>query len=49
MIEKVEGIKKENRLLDLLSTRKAKYVIGTVLLSGIGVALPRIFHILAGS
>ena len=40
---------KENRLLDLLSTRKAKYVIGTVLLSGIGVALPRIFHILAGS
>ena len=49
MIEKVEGIKKENRLLDVLSTRKAKYVIGTVLLSGIGVALPRIFHILAGS
>ncbi len=49
MIEKVEGIKKENRILDVLSTRKAKYVIGTVLLSGIGVALPRIFHILAGS
>ncbi len=49
MIEKVEGRKKENRLLDVLSTRKVKYIIGTVLLSAIGVALPRIFHILAGS
>lgn len=47
-MEKVEYIKKTNRLLEILSSRKAKYIIGTFLLSGIGVALPRIFHILAG-
>lgn len=47
-MEKVENIKKTNRLLEILSNRKAKYIIGTFLLSGIGVALPRIFHILAG-
>ncbi|MCI8482478.1 MAG: hypothetical protein HFJ27_05445 [Clostridia bacterium] len=39
---------KEN-LLQALSTTKAKYVIGTMLLTGIGIALPRIFHVLAGS
>ena len=50
MNEKVETIKKEtNRLSEILSNRKAKYIVGTVLLSGIGIALPRIFHILAGS
>lgn len=42
-------IKKENRLLKTLSTRKATYMIGTLILSGIGIALPRIFHILAGA
>ncbi len=47
-MERVENIKKTNRLLEILSSRKAKYIIGTFLLSGIGVALPRIFHILAG-
>lgn len=47
-MEKVENIKKTNRLLEILSSKKAKYIIGTVLLSGIGIALPRIFHILAG-
>jgi len=47
-MEKVDYIKKTNRLLEILSSRKAKYIIGTFLLSGIGVALPRIFHILAG-
>ena len=41
--------KKQNRLLEALKSRKGKYVVGTVLLSGIGVALPRIFHILAAS
>ncbi|MCX4302593.1 MAG: ECF transporter S component [Clostridia bacterium] len=46
-MEKIE--KKENHLLEILQTRKAKYVVGTLLLSGIGIALPRIFHILAGS
>ena len=48
-MEKIEEMKKENKMLKALSTRKAKYIIGTVLLSGIGVALPRIFHVLAGS
>lgn len=47
--EKVESIKKSNRLLEILSTKKAKYIVGTILLSGIGVTLPRIFHILAGA
>ena len=36
-------------MAELLSNRKAKYVLGTVLLSGMGVALPRIFHVLAGA
>ena len=49
MIEKVESIKKSNRLVEILSNRKAKYIIGTILLSGIGIALPRIFHVLAGT
>lgn len=48
MLEKVETIKKQNRLVEILQNKKAKYIIGTVLLSGIGIALPRIFHILAG-
>lgn len=47
--ERVETIKKSNRLVEILTSRKAKYVIGTVPLSGIGIALPRIFHVLAGS
>lgn len=44
--KKVETLK---GLQNILNNTKAKYVIGTILLSGIGVALPRIFHILAGS
>lgn len=40
---------KEGRLAEILQGKKAKYIIGTVLLSGIGIALPRIFHVLAGS
>ena len=49
MIEKVESIKKQNRLLEALTSTKGKYIVGTLLLSGIGIALPRIFHILAGA
>ncbi len=49
MIEKTETIKKSNRLAEILSSRKAKYIIGTILLSCIGIALPRVFHVLAGS
>lgn len=48
MIEKVETVKRENSLKQALSSRKSKYIIGTILLSGIGIALPRIFHVLAG-
>lgn len=49
MMEKVKTLENKNGLLEILSSRKAKYVIGTILLSGIGIALPRIFHVLAGS
>lgn len=48
MIEKVEGMKKESSLTKALSSKKSKYIIGTILLSGVGIALPRIFHVLAG-
>ena len=44
-MEKVENLKKES----LLHNEKAKVIIGTVLLSGLGVAFPRIFHVLAGT
>lgn len=45
----VESVKKQNSLGKTLSSTKSKYIIGTILLSGIGIALPRIFHIFAGS
>lgn len=47
MKEKV--LENQNKLLQILSTTKAKYIVGTILLSGIGITLPRIFHVLAGS
>lgn len=46
MSEKVEGKKS---LVEILSTTKAKYIIGTVLYTGLGITLPRIFHLLAGA
>ena len=49
MMEKVETIKKQKSLSEIFSSRKAKYIIGTILLSGIGIALPRVFHVLAGN
>lgn len=49
MTEKVESAKKQNYLIGILRTAKAKYLVGTILLSGIGIVLPRMFHILAGS
>lgn len=49
MTEKVETLKKSNRFVQMLSNQKAKYIIGTCFLSGIGIALPRIFHVLAGA
>lgn len=49
MMEKVKVLENRNHLLEILSSKKAKYIIGTILLSGVGIALPRIFHVLAGS
>lgn len=46
MSEKVEGKKS---LVDILSTTKAKYIVGTVLYTGLGITLPRIFHLIAGA
>lgn len=48
-MEKVKAREKSNSLTEILSNKKAKYVVGTILLSGIGIALPRIFHVLAGA
>lgn len=48
-MEKIENRKKQKSLTELLSSTKAKHITGTILLSGIGIALPRIFHMLAGS
>ena len=48
-MEKVENMKKTNRLVEILQNKKVKYIIGTFLLSALGIALPRVFHILAGA
>lgn len=48
-MEKVESSKKNKKIAEVLSSKKAKYIVGTTLLSVIGVALPRVFHIIAGS
>ena len=47
MKEKI--LENKNHLLEVLQSAKAKYIVGTILLSGIGIALPRIFHVLAGT
>lgn len=48
-MEKIENIKKDNHLTGVLSNKMVKYAIGTILLSALGIALPRGFHLLAGS
>lgn len=48
-MEKIENIKKGGGLTNLLSNKMVKYAMGTILLSALGVALPRGFHLLAGS
>lgn len=48
-MEKAKTLKQENSLIEILTSKKAKYVIGTILLSALGVALPRIFHVLGGT
>lgn len=46
----MENVKKEkNNIKEILFTEKSKYIIGTILLTGLGITFPRIFHILAGS
>ena len=47
-MEKVESSKKK-KIIESLTTAKSKYVIGTILLGLMGITLPRIFHVLAGS
>ena len=49
MIEKVDTMKKIDKLAEVISSRKAKYIIGTILFSGLGIAIPRVFHVLIGS
>lgn len=49
MIEKVDTMKKIDKLEEVISSRKAKYIIGTILFSGLGIAIPRVFHVLIGS
>ena len=48
MSEKVDSIKKNN-LTEVLSSKRAKLIIGTFIFSGLGIAIPRIFHLLVGS
>lgn len=48
-MEKVESMKKSNKLVEIFQNKKVKYGVGTILLSGLGIALPRVFHILAGA
>lgn len=48
-MEKIENSKNNKKILEILSSRVAKYIVGTTLLSVIGVALPRVFHVIAGS
>ena len=46
-MERIKSSKRIEKLLEILRTKSAKYIVGTTLLSGI--ALPRIFHVLVGS
>lgn len=48
-MENINTIKKSKSLKEILLSRKAKYVIGTVLFSALGIVIPRIFHVLIGS
>lgn len=48
-MEKIESLNKKQNVKSLLTSKNAKLVIGTILFSAIGVALPRIFHVLVGS
>lgn len=47
--EKAEIINKNNKLAEILSSKKTKCIMGTILLSGLGIALPKLFHIFGGA
>lgn len=49
MVEKTDTLEKTNSATEVLTNKKAKYIIGTILFSGLGIAIPRIFHLLIGS
>lgn len=48
-MEKILNNKKERKISDFIKSNVGKEIVGTILLSGIGITLPRIFHILAGT
>ena len=48
-MERVENSKNTKKLTETLSNKKVKYIVGTTLLSVLGIALPRVFHVIAGS
>lgn len=48
-MERIENSKNTKKLTETLSNKKVKYIVGTTLLSVIGIALPRVFHVIAGS
>ena len=48
-MEKLENVNIRKIFEKIFSSRKSKMIVGTILLSGIGIAFPRIFHVLVGS
>jgi len=48
-MQKTQILKKNKTISEALSSKKAKYIIGTSLLSVVGIALPKVVHLLAGS
>ena len=49
MMEKTDTMEKTNSAKEIFTNKKSKYIIGTILFSGLGIAIPRIFHLLIGS
>lgn len=44
----MENVLKKLKIKSIINSKTGKMIIGTILLSGIGITLPRIFHILVG-
>ena len=49
MDEKENTMERTNNIGAILSNRRAKYIIGTILFSGLGIIIPRVFHLIIGS